>query len=300
VFSALRLGITDYFGKNNIRGPAVIGLSGGIDSAVTAVLAVEALGTARVLGISMPSEFSSAGSITDAQALADHLGISFTVSSIKAEHVSARAGDAQMINHFRQVGFLPVTEDVSDENVQARIRGRKLMKVANHLGGVVLATGNKSEMAVGYCTLYGDMCGGLAVISDVPKTLVYRLARWINRGNEIIPRSTIEKPPSAELRPNQFDQQVLPPYDTLDAIVGLYVDKMESVESVLRILDARGEDGKRYRDQYGHDLEQDVRSTCTRIDRNEFKRRQAPIGLKMTSKHFGYGWDMPVAQSYTK
>src|SRR5262249_34063605 len=157
-------------------------------------------------------------------------------------------------------------------------------KVANHLGGVVLATGNKSEMAVGYCTLYGDMCGGLAVISDVPKTLVYRLAWRINRENEIIPRSTIEKPPRAELRPDQFDQQVLPPYDTLDAIVGLYVDKMEGVESVLRILDARGEGGKRYRDQYGRDLEQDVRSTCNRIDRNEFKRRQAPIGLKVTSK----------------
>jgi NAD+ synthetase len=174
------------------------------------------------------------------------------------------------------------------------------MKVANRTGGVVLATGNKSEMAVGYCTLYGDMCGGLAVISDVPKTLVYRLARWINRREEIIPTSTIDKRPSAELRPDQFDDQALPPYDTLDAIVELYVDKMESAESIVRILDARGEKGQRYNERYPRNLEQDIRWACNRIDRNEFKRRQAPIGLKVTTRHFGYGWDMPVAQGYTK
>jgi NAD+ synthase (glutamine-hydrolysing) len=273
IFRALVLGVRDYFAKCGFRS-AVLGLSGGIDSAVTAAIAVEALGKDNVAGVSMPSSYSSAGSLDDADRLAKNLGIARLVIPIKEPFEVLKS-------QFKEV-FAGRKEDTTEENMQSRLRGLILMSLSNKFGHLLLTTGNKSELAVGYCTIYGDMCGGLAVISDVPKTMIYRLARWINRHREVIPANSIVKPPSAELKPNQTDQDTLPPYDTLDAILQLYVEEQRSPAEII---------------QRGFDPEV-VRWIQRRVDINEYKRRQAAPGLKVTSLAFGSGWRMPIAQRY--
>ncbi|RME54173.1 MAG: NAD+ synthase, partial [Deltaproteobacteria bacterium] len=272
---ALVLGLRDYTRKCGFT-QVVVGLSGGIDSALTCALAVEALGAQNVLGVLMPSPYSSPGSIEDAEALGRALGI---------ETVTLPIGD--LFATFREAlsplfGDLP--EDVTEENLQARIRGTLLMAISNKFNRLLLTTGNKSELAVGYCTLYGDMCGGLAMISDVPKTLVYALARRINatRGFPVIPENTLTKPPSAELRPGQKDEDTLPPYEILDPILAAYIEEKRSIEEIV----ASG-------------LERSLVEEITkRVDRNEYKRRQAPPGLKVTQKAFGMGRRYPIAQRY--
>jgi NAD+ synthase (glutamine-hydrolysing) len=279
LYSALRLGLRDYLAKCGFKS-AVLGLSGGIDSAVVAAIAVDALGLHNVTGVSMPSQFSSRGSILDALALAKNLGIQCLQIPIADAFSVFKA-------QFKEV-FAGRTEDATEENMQARLRGMTLMALSNKFGHIVLSTGNKSELAVGYCTIYGDMAGGLAVISDVPKTMIYELARFINSEasragkGEIIPASTIEKPPSAELRPNQKDQDTLPPYDVLDAILRLYVEDNLSVAEIV----AQGFN------------EKTVRWVRRRVDLNEYKRAQAAPGLKVTSRAFGVGRRMPIAQRY--
>ncbi|HXJ57636.1 MAG TPA: NAD+ synthase [Verrucomicrobiae bacterium] len=271
LYQALVLGLRDYLHKCGFKS-AVLGLSGGIDSALTAVLAVEALGRQQVRGVSMPSRFSSQGSLDDARVLAERLGIQYEVLPIEPAFAAIK-------EQFKNV-FSSLKEDTTEENIQARLRGLMLMAMSNKFGSLVLTTGNKSELAVGYCTLYGDMCGGLAVISDVPKTLVYQLARWINRNQEIIPVSSITKPPSAELRPDQTDQDSLPPYDVLDAILDLYIVQLKDVDEIIGA---------------GFD-EAVVHKVVRLIDGNEYKRRQAAPGLKVTTKAFGVGRRIPVAQ----
>lgn len=270
---ALVLGVRDYMEKCGFSS-AVLGLSGGIDSAVVAAIAVEALGAANVVGVSMPSPYSSAGSIDDAHALSRNLGIKCLQIPI---------GDAFgcFKGQFHEV-FAGLKEDTTEENMQSRLRGMILMSLSNKFGHLLLTTGNKSELAVGYCTIYGDMAGGLAVISDVPKTMVYDLARWINRDREIIPHSTIEKPPSAELKPGQIDQDTLPPYDVLDEILRLYVEENLSASDIA----TRGFD------------EKTIRWVQRRVDLNEYKREQAAPGIKVTSRAFGVGRRMPIAQRY--
>ncbi|HEX5177473.1 MAG TPA: NAD+ synthase [Chthoniobacteraceae bacterium] len=273
LFGALSLGVRDYLTKCNFKS-AVLGLSGGIDSAVVAAIAVDALGLDNVLGVSMPSPYSSRGSIDDALALAHNLGIRCLQIPIGDAFLAFKA-------QFKKI-FAGLPEDATEENMQSRLRGMILMALSNKFGHLLLTTGNKSELAVGYCTIYGDMAGGLAVISDVPKTLVYRLARWINRESEIIPKSTIEKPPSAELKPGQVDQDSLPPYDVLDQILQLYVEENLSGAEII----ARGFE------------EKTVRWIQRRVDLNEYKRAQAAPGLKVTSRAFGLGRKMPIAQQY--
>jgi NAD+ synthase (glutamine-hydrolysing) len=279
LYAALRLGLRDYLAKCAFKS-AVLGLSGGIDSAVVAAIAVDALGANNVTGVSMPSQFSSRGSVLDALALAKNLGIQCLQIPIADAFAVFKA-------QFKEV-FAGRTEDATEENMQARLRGMTLMALSNKFGHIVLSTGNKSELAVGYCTIYGDMAGGLAVISDVPKTMIYELARFINSEasrvgkGEIIPASTIEKPPSAELRPNQKDQDTLPPYDVLDAILRLHVEDNLSVAEIV----AQGFD------------EKTVRWVQRRVDLNEYKRAQAAPGLKVTSRAFGVGRRMPIAQRY--
>jgi len=273
LFTALSLGVCDYFRKCNFHS-AVIGLSGGVDSAVTAVIAVDALGAENVIGVSMPSPYSSRGSIDDARALAHNLGIKFLEIPITDAFRDFKA-------QFKEL-FKGLPENETEENMQPRLRAMTLMALSNKFGHLLLTTGNKSELAVGYCTLYGDMAGGLAVISDVPKTMVYELARWINRKQEVIPTSTIEKPPSAELKPNQKDQDFLPPYGILDQILHLYVEENLSARDII----ARGFD------------EKTVRWVQRRVDLNEYKREQAAPGLKVTSRAFGIGRKMPIAQKY--
>ncbi len=272
---ALCLGLRDYLHKCGFKS-AVIGLSGGIDSAVVAALAAHALGPENVLGVTMPTQYSSRGSIDDSKALAANLGLQFWEIPIGQ---SFEAVCHQMAPHFAGL-----EEDTTEENIQPRLRGLTLMAISNKLGHLLLSTGNKSELAVGYCTLYGDMCGGLAVISDVPKTMVYRLAEFINREREIIPRNTITKPPSAELKPDQRDQDTLPPYEVLDPILQLYVEEQKSVAEIL---------------SYGFD-EETVRWVQRRVDLNEYKRAQAVPGLKVTSRAFGLGRRMPVAQRFVE
>jgi NAD+ synthase (glutamine-hydrolysing) len=281
LFAALSLGVRDYFRKCNFHS-AVIGLSGGVDSAVTAVIAVDALGAENVTGVSMPSPYSSRGSIDDARALAHNLGIKFLEIPITDAFRDFKA-------QFKEI-FKALPENETEENMQPRLRAMTLMALSNKFGHLVLSTGNKSELAVGYCTIYGDMAGGLAVISDVPKTLVYEMARWINSDyaarmghkGEIIPKSTIEKAPSAELKPNQKDQDTLPPYEILDEILRLYVEENLSARDII----ARGLD------------EKTVRWVQRRVDLNEYKREQAAPGLKVTSHAFGMGRKMPIAQRY--
>ncbi|MGQ9898584.1 MAG: NAD+ synthase [Acidobacteriota bacterium] len=270
ICDALVLGIRDYLGKCGFR-RAVVGLSGGIDSAVTAALAVQALGSDNVTGVAMPSQYSSTHSLEDAAELARNLGIAFHVVPIE----TAVAAMRQTLT--ADFGFTP--QGVTEENLQARLRGLTLMAFSNHFGALVLTTGNKSELAVGYCTLYGDMCGGLAVLSDVPKTDVYRLADYINRRQVIIPARTITKPPSAELRPNQTDQDTLPPYDLLDGILERYVERYQSVDEIV----AEGFERAT------------VEHVVKLINRSEYKRQQAALGIKVTPKAFGRGRRVPIA-----
>jgi NAD+ synthase (glutamine-hydrolysing) len=275
VFEALVLGVRDYFAKCGFKS-AVLGLSGGIDSAVTAVVAATALGSENVVGVSMPSQYSSQSSLDDAAELAKNLGITRHVVPIK-ETFEVFKGQLKEI-------FSGRSEDTTEENMQSRLRGLILMSMSNKFGHLLLTTGNKSELAVGYCTIYGDMCGGLAVISDVPKTMIYRLARWINRRRTIIPTNSIVKPPSAELKPNQRDQDTLPEYEVLDGILRLYIEKQLSPEDIVA---------------HGFDP-QTVRWIQKKVDMNEYKRRQAPPGLRVTSLAFGIGWRMPIAQRYLR
>ena len=270
---ALVLGTRDYVRKCGFKS-VVMGLSGGIDSALVAALAVDALGAENVRGLALPTEFSSAGSIDDARSLAANLGIRFDVVPIQGSFEALKRQMAPL--------FEGRPEDTTEENLQARLRGVTLMAMSNKFGSLLLTTGNKSELAVGYCTLYGDMCGGLAVISDLPKTWVYRVSRWMNRDREIIPDSSITKAPSAELRPNQTDQDSLPPYDVLDAILEAYVVEDRSVAEIIAL-------GFR---------EADVRRVVRLIDLSEYKRRQAAPGLKVTSRAFGVGRRQPVAQRW--
>jgi NAD+ synthetase len=252
----------------------LIGLSGGIDSALTAAVAVDALGAEHVRGVGMPSVYSSQGSKDDARALADHLGIQYDQISIQPPFESLKT---QLAPVFEGRG-----EDVTEENIQARMRGVLMMGMSNKFGSLLLTTGNKSELAVGYCTLYGDMCGGLAVLSDLPKTMVYRVSRWVNREREIIPESTLIKPPSAELRPDQKDQDSLPDYDILDAILEAYVVELRSAKEIVDM---------------GFDREV-VERMIRLIDINEYKRRQAAPGLKVTTRAFGVGRRIPIAQRF--
>lgn len=273
LYQALILGVRDYVQKCGFK-KVVVGLSGGIDSAVVCCIAVAALGKDNVLGVTMPSPFSSPGSIADSQRLAENLNIQFTTIPIT------------LIYHAYldtlKPAFAGQELDVTEENIQARIRGNILMALSNKLGYLVLTTGNKSELAVGYCTLYGDMSGGLAVLGDVPKTTVYELARHINREKEIIPQVIIEKAPSAELRPGQKDQDTLPPYEILDGIIALYIDEEMSPEEIV---------------QQGFNPET-VKWVVEQIDRNEYKRRQAPPVLKVTTRAFGIGRRFPIAARY--
>ena len=275
VWQGVVMGTRDYVEKCGFR-EVVVGLSGGIDSAVTAAIAVEALDNLRVHGVAMPSRYSSEHSVNDARALAANLGIDLRTISIREIHETFERQMAPALE-----GRPP---DVTEENIQARIRGSILMALSNKFGWLLLSTGNKSELAVGYCTLYGDMCGGLAVISDVPKTMVYELAHFANAcaGKEVIPQSTLTKAPSAELRPDQHDQQSLPPYDVLDAILNQYVEQEKTVAEVI----AAGFESAL------------VRDIINRVDRNEYKRKQAATGLKVTSRAFGFGRQMPIAARF--
>jgi NAD+ synthase/NAD+ synthase (glutamine-hydrolysing) len=274
LYRALVLGLRDYLHKCGFKS-AVLGLSGGIDSAVTACLAVEALGAEHVRGVSLPSQYSSAGSLDDARVLARNLGIRYDVLPIQSSFEVAK--------QTLQPVFEGRPEDLAEENIQARLRGVLLMALSNKFGSLVLTTGNKSEMAVGYCTLYGDMCGGLAPISDLPKMRVWALARHLNRraGRELIPSSTIEKAPSAELRPGQTDQDSLPPYELLDQILEGLVERNERPARVAR--------------RAGVD-EALVAGIARQIDRAEYKRQQAAPGLKVSTKAFGSGRRIPIAQ----
>jgi NAD+ synthase (glutamine-hydrolysing) len=271
VYAALVLGTRDYVRKCGFQ-QVIIGLSGGIDSALTAAIAADALGPENVIGVGMPGPYSSPGSIADAKALARNLGIRFELISITEVFADYRKSLAEV--------FSGSAEDETEENIQSRARGTLLMALSNKFGAIVLSTGNKSEMGVGYCTLYGDMAGGLGVISDVPKTFVYRLARYVNGEREVIPQATIEKPPSAELRPGQKDSDSLPPYEVLDSILEDYVEDSHSAEEISRA--------------HGFDLET-VRKVVRMVERTEYKRQQAAPGLKVSAKAFGSGRRFPIA-----
>ncbi len=270
-YEALVLGTRDYVHKCGFR-RAIIGLSGGIDSALTASIAADALGPENVIGVGMPGPYSSQGSVDDARELANNLKIRFELLSINDIYEAARRTLAP--------AFAGMPPDVTEENIQSRARGMLLMAMSNKFGALVLSTGNKSELAVGYCTLYGDMVGGLAAISDVPKTLVYRLSAYVNSRQKVIPEATIEKPPSAELRPDQKDSDSLPPYDVLDPILEDYVEESCSAEQIAR----------------AHNFDLDlVRRVIRMVERSEYKRQQAAPGIKISAKAFGYGRRFPIA-----
>jgi NAD+ synthase (glutamine-hydrolysing) len=270
-YEALVLGTRDYVHKCGFE-RAIIGLSGGIDSALTASIAVDALGSENIIGVGMPGPYSSRGSIDDAQQLARNLKIRFELLSIDEIYEAARRTLVPV--------FTGMPEDVTEENIQSRARGMLLMAMSNKFGALVLSTGNKSELAVGYCTLYGDMVGGLAVISDVPKTLVYRLSAYVNSRRKVIPEATIEKPPSAELRPDQRDSDSLPPYEVLDEILEDFVEESWSAEQIAR----------------AHNFDPDlVRRVIRMVERSEYKRQQAAPGIKISAKAFGYGRRFPIA-----
>jgi len=272
-YSALVLGTRDYLRKTGFS-KVVVGLSGGIDSALTAVIARDAVGPENVIGLSMPSRYSSPGSETDARALAERLGITFHRIPIE-DMFSASLSTLNPI-------FQGLPEDTTEENIQARLRGLILMAISNKMGALLLSTGNKSEVAVGYCTLYGDMCGGLAVISDVPKTMVYAFSHYVNRSGEVIPYSIIQKPPSAELKPDQTDQDTLPPYGVLDSILESYIEKGLDRKGIMSA-------------GYPPDL---VDRVIRMVDLAEYKRKQAAPGLRITSKAFGPGRRFPIVQKY--
>jgi NAD+ synthase (glutamine-hydrolysing) len=274
IYEALKLGTRDYVAKCGFR-KALVGLSGGIDSSLVAAIAADALGPENVYGISMPGPFSSPGSLTDAEALARNLGISYRVIPIS----SILSGYSRELAPV----FDSLPPDVTEENLQARTRGTILMALSNKFGALLLSTGNKSELAVGYCTLYGDMAGGLAVIADVPKTMVYQLARFANRQQQRIPPASLTKPPSAELRANQTDQDTLPPYDVLDAILRAYIEDHECAEQISSRL--------------GFDVEL-VHGIIRRVNLAEYKRQQAAPALKVTAKAFGMGRRYPIANHY--
>ena len=275
VFRALVLGTRDYVTKNDFK-KVVIGLSGGIDSSLVAVIAVEALGKENVIGVSMPSRYTSSGSITDAEKLSENIGIELITVPIEKPF-------SAYLDMVSQV-FSGKEQDVTEENIQARIRGNILMALSNKFGWLVLTTGNKSETSVGYCTLYGDMAGGFAVIKDVPKTFVYRIAEFYNnwKGKEIIPKTVIKKPPSAELRPNQKDTDSLPPYEILDPILKGYVEDDLSIEEIIAL---------------GFD-ENVVKRVIKLVDSNEYKRRQAAPGIKITVRAFGKDRRFPITNLY--
>jgi NAD+ synthase (glutamine-hydrolysing) len=273
IFSALSLGIRDYVRKCGFKN-VIIGLSGGIDSALVALLAVDALGAKNVLGVAMPARYSSEHSLSDAEMLAKNLGIRFEILPIEPAFNSIEKQLEKVFSDFKP--------NEAEENVQSRLRGVTLMALANKFGALVLTTGNKSEMAVGYCTLYGDMNGALAPLADVFKTDVYKIAHWINREKIIIPENSISKPPSAELRPNQTDQDSLPPYETLDAILDLYVVKNLSKEEIVK---------------KGFDAEI-VNDVLNKINFSEYKRRQAAPALKISARAFGTGRRIPIAQKF--
>lgn len=304
VHDALTLGVKDYVRKCGFN-DVVIGLSGGIDSALTAAIAVKALGAKHVHGVAMPSRHSSKHSMDDARALAENLGIDFRIIPIEPAH---HALEKVMLAKE----FAGLEEDVTEENIQARVRGNILMALSNKFGWLVLTTGNKSELAVGYCTLYGDMCGGLAVISDVPKTMVYDLSGHINKrereGREVIPENTITKPASAELKPGQLDQDSLPPYEALDHILRLYVEEKMSPDNIWRKLCEPymvsgivlhtcriARDGDEDNDSPFVVHREQLDDVIRRVDMNEYKRKQAATGLRVTSQAFGSGWRLPIA-----
>jgi NAD+ synthase (glutamine-hydrolysing) len=275
VWEALVLGVRDYIRKTGFE-TVLIGLSGGIDSSIVAAIALDALGAEHVVGVSMPSRFSSEGSKTDAQSLSDRLGI--RMLTIPIEHAFVASLDL-LSESFGDTQF-----GTAEENLQARIRGNILMSLSNKFGWMVLTTGNKSEIATGYSTLYGDMAGGFAVIKDVPKTLVYQLSRYRNQvaGREIIPQEVIDKPPTAELRPNQLDTDSLPPYDVLDPILRAYVEEDRTIDEIVAMGFHQGF----------------VRRVVKMVDRNEYKRRQAPPGVKITPRAFGRDRRLPIANRY--
>lgn len=275
IYNALVLGARDYFRKNGFS-KAVIGLSGGIDSALVAVIAVDALGCDNVIGVSMPSLFSSAGSVVDAEELTKNIGIKLIKISIFSL--------MDCYDEVLQDVFEGLPKDITEENIQARIRGNIVMALSNKFGWLVLATGNKSEISTGYCTLYGDMAGGFAILKDVPKTLVYELAKYKNslEGREIITRSILEKEPSAELRPNQKDTDTLPPYHVLDPILHAYIEEDKSVDKIVK---------KGYKAEL-------VKKIALMVDRNEYKRRQSPPGIKITPKAFGKDRRLPITNMY--
>jgi NAD+ synthase/NAD+ synthase (glutamine-hydrolysing) len=277
VYQALVLGTRDYMRKCGFK-RVLIGLSGGIDSSLTAAVAVEAVGRENVTGVGMPGPYSSDHSVTDAREMAERFGIRFEMLSIRGVY----EGFLKELNPL----FAGRAPDVTEENLQSRLRGVTLMALSNKTGALVLTTGNKSELAVGYCTLYGDMCGGLAVISDVPKTMVYSLSRIANRRhNGAIPESVFTKPPSAELRPDQKDTDSLPPYDVLDPILEAYIEQYRTPREISESM------------RLPLDL---VESIASKVDRNEYKRQQAAPGLKVTTKAFGIGRRFPIAQRYSE
>jgi NAD+ synthetase len=275
VEKALVLGVRDYLHKTGFR-KAVLGLSGGIDSAITAVIACRALGPENVLCVAMPSPYTSQHSVDDARDLARNLGCDFELIPISRTMDAYRESLAPL--------FAGLAEDATEQNIQARIRGNLLMALSNKGGRLLLTTGNKSEMAVGYCTLYGDMSGGLAVIADVPKMMIYQLARLFNQDREIIPERIITRPPTAELKPNQCDQDDLPPYDVLDTVLRAYLEEQQGIEAIAA---------------QGIDI-QLVRDIVRRIKLNEYKRKQAPLGIKVTTKAFGPGRRYPVVQGFVE
>jgi NAD+ synthetase len=302
IYKALKVGLSDYVRKCGFNS-VVLGLSGGIDSALTAAIAVSALGKDKVVGVALPSRYSSEHSVKDARDLAQNLGIEFHIVPIKEMHDAYERAlgniflnpEPRTLNPDPRTLSLrnpdssgpnpsPLGDDLTEQNIQARIRGATLMAFSNRYNHLLLTTGNKSELAVGYCTLYGDMAGGLAVISDLPKTRVWELARWINQheAREVIPTSSIEKVPSAELRPNQTDQDSLPAYPLLDAIIDMYIEEEKGIAEII----AAGYDAAT------------VRKVIRLIDRSEYKRRQAAPGIKVTSRAFGFGRRMPIAQRY--
>jgi NAD+ synthetase len=275
IYLALCMGVRDYVQKCGFK-KVLVGLSGGIDSSLVATIAADALGAQNVLGVGMPGPYSSPGSIRDAGILARNLGIEFRVIPI-----------TPVFESYLQTldpAFGGAARDVTEENIQARIRGNVLMALSNKFGSLLLSTGNKSELAVGYCTLYGDMAGGLAVIADVPKTTVYALARYINHKQERIPEASLSKPPSAELRPNQTDQDSLPPYEVLDAILKAYIEENQGADEIAAEL--------------RHVDPSLVRRTLRMINGAEYKRQQAPPTLKVTAKAFGMGRRFPIAQKF--
>ena len=281
VYSALKLGVADYLGKNGFPG-AIIGLSGGIDSALTLAIAVDALGADRVRCVMMPSPWTARMSLDDSREMVRGLGVQSDEIPIAAAMEQFAALLAPTFARIEETAGPKPAWDTTDENLQARIRGMLLMALSNRTGRIVLTTGNKSEMAVGYATLYGDMAGGFAVIKDVPKTFVYRLARWRNEVSDVIPRNIITRPPSAELKPGQTDQDTLPPYEVLDAIIEAY---MERDESPRQIIAAGCSDA-------------DVRKVVGMLKKNEYKRRQAPVGIRVTQRGFGKDWRYPITSRY--